>query len=625
MDAYSISFTLGKASHPHGANLRHNNRKFLAANIDPSRTKENVTYRQQDVRAAYHHLFDQAVKEYNDQQYRKDRMIDDYYARIAASKREEAFYEVVVQFGDVKTAACGSQRGEIAKEMLGDYMFSFQQRNPNLYVFNAVLHMDEASPHLHINFVPFYTTGRKNGLSKGVSMKQALDEMGFRAKGKNQNRLVAWEEAERREMERTLHRHGFVREDKNAHYAHMTVEDFKYSQDLKKLRAQLRDANTVTEMDHEEKSIRRLKDRLAALEHETAKLKKEKRSPYKAFFYTLPEKQAYVQAKLDALQIPYRETENGFEAQECYVDQIRKIEKEYSPKTNQREQLRNDIDRLLMQSKDFEELLERLHAAGYEVKQGKYISVKPKHGGSFLRLKGLGEYYSEQALRNRFAEKARYEQQLAQRVADARRQSTPNAVVLRTIQFYTISFAKGGLPMHRRNQQKPFAWTNDAELDALLALNQKINDGATLNSLRTEFAEKEKAAADAESKLHAEEKDLQSFYDLKEKLLIVYEGKPSRLFTKEQAVAALTAYPSITAQNYRNVDALIANQEASVQQAAADLAQKQKEFSESSDTLATAEKVFGGTYVQSLAAKERQRRETQYLPNGIKFANGEGI
>ena len=138
-------------------------------------------------------------------------------------------------------------------------------------------------------------------------------------------------------------------------------------------------------------------------------------------------------------------------------------------------------------------------------------------------------------------------------------------------------------------------------------------------------AEKEKAAADAEGKLHAEEQDLQSFYDLKEKLLIVYEGKPSRLFTKDQAVAALKAYPSITAQNYRNVDALIANQEAAVQQAAADLAQKQKEFSESSDTLATAEKVFGGTYVQSLAAEERQRRETQYLPNGIKSANGEGI
>lgn len=307
------------------------------------------------------------------------------------------------------------------------------------------------------------------------------------------------------------------------------------------------------------------------------------------------------------------------------MEQIRKLEKEYSPKTNQREQLRNDIDRMLMQSKGFDELLDRLHTAGYEVKHGKYISVKPKHGGSFLRLKSLGEHYSEHALRNRLSEKARYEQQLAKRVADARRQSAPNAVVLRTIQFYTISFAKGGLPMHRRNQQKPFAWTNDAELDLLLALNKKINDGASLESLRTDFAEKEKAAADSEIKLHAEEKDLQSFYDLKEKLLIVYEGKPSRLFTKEQAMASLKAYPSITAQNYRNVDALIENQEKAVRQAATDHAQKQKELAESSDTLATAEKVFGGTYVQSLAAEERQRREAQYIPNGVKYANGGGI
>ena len=93
MDAYSISFTLGKASNPHGANLRHNNRKFLAPNIDPSRTEQNVTYVRQDVREAYHQLFDQAVQEYNARQYRKDRVINDYYEQIASGKREEAFYE----------------------------------------------------------------------------------------------------------------------------------------------------------------------------------------------------------------------------------------------------------------------------------------------------------------------------------------------------------------------------------------------------------------------------------------------------------------------------------------------------------------------------------------------------
>ena len=179
--------------------------------------------------------------------------------------------------------------------------------------------------------------------------------------------------------------------------------------------------------------------------------------------------------------------------------------------------------------------------------------------------------------------------------------------------------------MRKRDQQKPYAWTNDAELDSLLALNKRINDGAALETLRTDFAEKEKAAADAEGKLRAAEKELRSFYDLKEKILIVYENKQSRLFTREQAVTSLQAYPSINIRNYRNVDNLIASQEEIVRQAAADYEQKRKELAESSDTLATAEKVFGGTYIQSLAHEERERRETQYLPNGMKFANGGGI
>ena len=625
MEAFSISFTLGKASSPHGANLRHNNRKFLADNINPIRTEKNVTYVQQDVRAAYHQLFDQALAEYNARQYRKDRIIHDYYEQITAGKREEAFYEIVIQFGDVHTAPCGSQRGEIAGQMLDEYVRAFQQRNPNLHVFNAVLHLDEASPHLHINFVPYYTQGRKNGLQTGVSLKQALAEMGFHSRGKTNNQLVQWEAAERRELERILRMHGYVREDKHAHHAHMTVADYKYAQDLKRFQEKLRASVTVSESDREEENIRQLKEKLVMLEHETAVLKREKQSPYKAFFYTNAEQQAFVQMRLDELGIPYRDTENGFEAQDCYVEQIRKIEKEFSPKTNQREKLRNDLDRLLMMSADSDELLARLQASGYEIKHGKYISVKPENGGSFIRLKSLGEHYSETALRNRLHQKVLYEQRLAQKVADARKMSAPNAVVLRAMQFYTIVFAKGALPMHKRDEQKPYAWTNDAELDLLFSLNKRINDGATLESLRADFAEKAKAAADAESKQHEEEQELRDYCDLKEKILIVYEGKPSHLFTKEQAAAMLRLYPSINAANYRRVENLIASQEEDVRNAAADCVQKQKELAESSDLLATAEKVFGGTFVQSLAMEERERRETQYILNGMKFANRGGI
>ena len=625
MDAYSISFTLGKASNPHGANLRHNNRKFLAPNIDPSRTEQNVTYVRQDVRDAYHQLFDQAVADYNARQKQPCRRISDYYEHIASGKREEAFYEIVIQFGDMQSAPCGSQRGDIVTQMLDEYMKEFQQRNPNLHVFNAVLHLDEASPHIHINFVPFYTQGRKNGLSKGVSMRQALDEMGFRAKGKSENRLVAWELSERAAMEAILHRHGYVREDKGVHRAHMTVEDFKSMKDLEQVQQKLRAAHRSTETDHAERTIRRLRESVTSLQHQNAKLKRKANSPFMAFFYTIPEKQAFVQARLDELGIPYHETENGFEAQECYADEIRKVEKEFSPKNNQREKLRNDIDRLLMMSKDFDDLLALLQEEKYEVKRGKYISVKPENGGSFIRLKSLGEHYSEIALKNRLREKARYEQELAKKVAEARQKSAPNAVVLRTMQFYIVSYGKAALPMRKSDPQKPYAWTNDSELDLLLALNKKINDGATLDSLRKDFAEKEKAAADAERKLRAEEKDLQEFYDLKEKLLIVYEGKQSTLFTREQAAAALKSYPSINSTNYRNVDALIANQEETVRQAAEDYKQKQQELAESSDTMATAEKVFGGTFVQSLGAEERRRRENQFVPNGMKYSNGGGI
>ena len=114
------------------------------------------------------------------------------------SRRESHFYEAIIQFGNVEDTPCGSERGEIAKQMLDEYMKEFQNRNPNLFVFNVVLHMDEASPHIHIDFIPYYTKGRIKGLTKGVSMKAALDEQGFTAHGKMSNRLIAWEASERK-------------------------------------------------------------------------------------------------------------------------------------------------------------------------------------------------------------------------------------------------------------------------------------------------------------------------------------------------------------------------------------------------------------------------------------------
>ncbi len=59
--------------------------------------------------------------------------------------------------------SAGSENGQLARQILDEYYHGFQERNPNLYVFSSHIHMDEATPHLHIDFVPF-TTGSKRGL-----------------------------------------------------------------------------------------------------------------------------------------------------------------------------------------------------------------------------------------------------------------------------------------------------------------------------------------------------------------------------------------------------------------------------------------------------------------------------
>lgn len=624
MSNLSISFTLGKASVQHGANVDHNNREFIAKNVDQKRMYENVTYVKKNVRETYKELFGKAVEEYNQNQKQKCRKISDYYQHIADGKREEAFYEIVVQFGDSQTCPCGSENGKITQQILDEYIRSFRQRNPNLHIFNAVLHMDEATPHLHIDFIPFYTQGRKNGLSKGVSMKSALIEQGFHPKSIKENQLTAWEKSERAYMEELLTRHGFARENKNAKYVHQTVEEFKKAQDEKKIISSLRKIKHISDAELLAGHVQQLKTKLLSLERKNEILEQQKQSPYKSFYYVSPDKQSFVQAKLDELKIPYREAENGFEAQECYVEQIRNIEKSYhTPRSSAREKLRQDIDRLLMQSKNFDELLDKLQKENYTIKTGKYISVKVANGSQFIRLKSLGEFYSEYALKNRIRAKLKYECDLAQKINAEKVKSSsdaPQVIVLRTIQFYTITFAKGALPMQKRNTRKPFSWTNDSELDKLLELHQKINSGATLETFRKEFSDLEKRVSEKEQLVEKSKSNLKLFYNLKEQIQIVFEGKKSSIFSLKQARQALQAYPNITQSNYHNVDILIDNETESLRKKETDYQAEIEKLEKADKILSMAEKVMGGTYVQSLVSAEHERRESKYIPNGLKPA-----
>mgnify|MGYP003169727115 FL=1 len=103
----------------------------------------------------YHELFDEALVRYNEKQTRSDRKIDDYYDKICFGKQEKPFHEIILQIGDKDNMGATTENGQLAAKVLDEYMRDFQRRNPTLRVFSAYLHMDEATPHLHIDLILF--------------------------------------------------------------------------------------------------------------------------------------------------------------------------------------------------------------------------------------------------------------------------------------------------------------------------------------------------------------------------------------------------------------------------------------------------------------------------------------
>ena len=236
----TISAMRGKGS------LTHNRRDFIAENVDSSRTPLNVEYCNEDIRTVYHELFDDALARYNEKQTRKDRIIDDYYEKIRTGKQEKLFEELIIQIGNKDDMNASSENGQLARQMLDEYMQSFQQRNPTLRVFSAHLHMDEATPHLHIDFIPF-TTGSKRGLETRVSLKKALEALGFTGGTKSHTELNQWIESEKQALASIMARHDIEWEQKGTHEEHLSVLDYKKQERSKEVAALENQIDTLQE------------------------------------------------------------------------------------------------------------------------------------------------------------------------------------------------------------------------------------------------------------------------------------------------------------------------------------------------------------------------------------------
>ena len=258
----TISAMVGKGS------VNHNNRKFKAENVDGERSYLNIDYCNEPIKKIYYELFDEALKRYNAKQTRADRKIENYYEKIRNSKQEKPFHELILQIGDKENMSAESENGQLARQILDEYYRGFQERNPNLKVFSAHLHMDEATPHLHIDFVPF-TTGSKRGLDTRVSLKQALAAQGFKGGTRGDTEWNQWVSAEKSALAFVMERYGIEWEHKGTHEKHMSVLDYKKQEREKEIAvldnqlAEKKDefrvmADRIENFDNGEKSLQKL-------------------------------------------------------------------------------------------------------------------------------------------------------------------------------------------------------------------------------------------------------------------------------------------------------------------------------------------------------------------------------
>lgn len=210
MQKMTMSFSKGKKSE---TSIKHNNRSLNVDKFDFEKvghkhikseyTELNEVLIHKNIKDIYEKEFGQAVKDYNAKQKRKDRKIEDYYSKVKHSKNQRTQIEFIVQVGNVDDYKNDKNRitsslWQDSKKILENYFENFQKRNPNLIAYNAVIHMDEATPHLHLNVVPVaHLKNVKRGLTVKPSLDRALEEEGYQKDPKDsRSQFKAFQNAE---------------------------------------------------------------------------------------------------------------------------------------------------------------------------------------------------------------------------------------------------------------------------------------------------------------------------------------------------------------------------------------------------------------------------------------------
>ena len=230
---------MGRVSMPQGKGSQlHNRREYekigkpIPDNIDVSKSSENIILVDKDIKQAYREIFGEALEQYNAKQKRADRKIEDYCDHIKKSKNgEKLFYEDVVQWGS-KEDFQNPETRQKAKEALIEYVNTFQERNPNLKLIGAYIHMDEASPHLHLDYVPV-AHGYTRGLATRNSLDKAMKQMGYQPEkeSRKNNATKLWKENERSDFGEICRNMALEVEAERKARGSLSVDEYKKARD----------------------------------------------------------------------------------------------------------------------------------------------------------------------------------------------------------------------------------------------------------------------------------------------------------------------------------------------------------------------------------------------------------
>ena len=287
----TISVEVGKGS------TNHNSRKFNAKNTDPERTHLNTDFCNENIKKVYKELFEEARIRHNEKQPRKDRQIPDYYEHIRSGKQEKPFHEIIIQIGNREDTGADTEIGRQAEEALKEYYAGFQERNPQLRVFSAHLHMDESTPHLHIDFVPFMT-GSKRGLDTRVSVKQALAMQGFNGGTREETEWSQWVQSEKEALAEIMERYGFEWEQKGTHEKHLSVYEYEKKMRAEEVAELTEKADGLKkEIDDSERTAQSLARRIGGLESGERKLDEIEKDLASSPEYNPPDPPALMTAK----------------------------------------------------------------------------------------------------------------------------------------------------------------------------------------------------------------------------------------------------------------------------------------------------------------------------------------